>query len=156
MPAAAVTFVAAVHAHHASVRTHVALHALHPRLAGAQARHLLAVVAHRARGVAVARCPTERKRERERNKTVFNFQVESDYRGRRTQRRAHVSVRATCRVCVWLGRVSQRETSAAVGGTSEGGREVWEVREEDNENVIETQEKQPRGRTSTPWCSWNH
>lgn len=45
---------------------------------------------------------------------------------------------------------------AAVGGTSEGKEVVWEVREEDNENVIETQEKQPRGRTSTPRCSWNH
>lgn len=41
-----ITFGTAVHAHHAAVRTHVALHALHSRLAGAQARHLLAVVPH--------------------------------------------------------------------------------------------------------------
>lgn len=51
-----ITFVAAVHAHHASIWTHVALHALHSRLAGAQTRHLLAVVPDRARGVAVTRC----------------------------------------------------------------------------------------------------
>lgn len=51
-----ITFVAAVHAHLASIWTHIALHALHSRLAGAQARHLLAVVPDRARGVAVARC----------------------------------------------------------------------------------------------------
>lgn len=53
------TVVAAVHAHAAPVRTHVALHALHPRLTGAQPRHLLAVVPDRAHGVTAARCRGE-------------------------------------------------------------------------------------------------
>lgn len=53
------------------------------------------------------------------------------------------------------------ERLAAVGSRSReaGGRPGGEgggVAKEDNENVIETQEKQPRGRTSTPSCSWNH
>lgn len=51
-----ITFVAAVHAHLASIWTHVALHALHSRLAGTQTRHLLAVVPDRARGVTVTSC----------------------------------------------------------------------------------------------------
>lgn len=96
LPAAAVTFVAAVHAHHASVRTHVALHALHSRLAGAQARHLLAVVAHRARGVAVARCRTERKRERKKEiKLCSIFKLKATAGAKRTQHRAHFSAPAT-------------------------------------------------------------
>lgn len=51
-----ITFVAAIHAHLASIWTHVALHAFHSRLAGAQTRHLLTVVPDRACGVAVTRC----------------------------------------------------------------------------------------------------
>lgn len=73
---ALVTFVTAVHAHHASVRTNVALHAFHSRLAGAQARHLLAVVAHRARGVAVARCRMERHTERNKERvSIFRLKA---------------------------------------------------------------------------------
>lgn len=62
-----ITFVAAVHAHLASIWTHVALHALHSRLAGTQTRHLLTVVPDRTRRVAVARCHKEvgRKKEEE-------------------------------------------------------------------------------------------
>lgn len=56
-----ITFVAAVHAHLAPIWAHVAFHALNARLAGAQARHLLAVVPDRARGVAVARCRKKRE-----------------------------------------------------------------------------------------------
>lgn len=61
-----ITFVAAIHAHLASIWTHIALHALHSRLAGTQTRHLLAVVPDRARGVAVTRCRGEVQEKRKR------------------------------------------------------------------------------------------
>lgn len=51
-----ITVVAAVHAHLASIWAHVALHALHSSLAGAQTRHLLAIISDRAHGIAAARC----------------------------------------------------------------------------------------------------
>lgn len=54
-----ITFVAAIHAHLASIWTHIALHALHSRLAGTQTGHLLTVVPYRTRGVAVACCHEE-------------------------------------------------------------------------------------------------
>lgn len=54
-----ITVVAAVRAHLASIWADVALQAPHARLAGAQARHLFAVVSDRARGVAAARCSEE-------------------------------------------------------------------------------------------------
>lgn len=59
------TAVTAVHAHLASIRTHVALQALHRRLTGAQARHLLAVVPDRAHGIAAARWREEEEEEEE-------------------------------------------------------------------------------------------
>lgn len=64
-----ITFVAAIHAHLASIWTHVALHALHSHLAGAQARHLFTVVPDGACGIAVTSCHRqveEKKKERKR------------------------------------------------------------------------------------------
>lgn len=60
-----ITFVAAIHAHLASIWTHVALHALHSCLAGTQTRHLLAVVPDGACGIAVTRCHGEVEETRE-------------------------------------------------------------------------------------------
>lgn len=61
-----ITFVAAIHAHLAPIWTHVALHALHSRLARAQTRHLLTIIPDWARSVAVACCrgKVEKKWER--------------------------------------------------------------------------------------------
>lgn len=58
------TFVTAIHAHLASIWTHVALHALHSGLAGTQTRHLLAVISDRARGVAFTRYHGEEEEKR--------------------------------------------------------------------------------------------
>lgn len=109
--AAVVTFVTAVHAHHASVRTNVALHALHSRLARAQARHLLAVVAHRARGVAVARCRMERHTERE---SVFQFSNFKATFGKQRTRRVLVEATFLASPCL------AEERLPVVGGTSGG------------------------------------
>lgn len=152
--AAAVTFVTAVHAHHASVRTDVALHALHSCLAGAQARHLLAVVAHRARRVAVARCKVERhKRERKREFQFSKLKATIGNKERSTSWfKRRVRLASPCLTEERLAVVGSTSRGGGVEGVSEGGAAA----EDDNENVIETQEKQPRGRTSTPSCSWNH
>lgn len=54
-----ITFVAAIHAHLASIWTHVALHALHSHLTGTQTRHLLTIITDRTCGVTVACCHGE-------------------------------------------------------------------------------------------------
>lgn len=61
-----ITFVAAIHAHLASIWTHVALHALHSRLAGAQTRHLFTVVPDGACGVTVTSCHGQVEERRKR------------------------------------------------------------------------------------------
>ena len=76
-----ITFVAAVHAHLASIWTHVALHALHSRLAGTQARHLLAVVPDRACGVAVTRCHGDVEGEKKEKKDWWENNCQLGTRG---------------------------------------------------------------------------
>ncbi len=66
-----ITFVATIHAHLASIWTHVALHALHSRLAGTQTRHLLAVVSDWTRGVAVTCCHRDNDRKRDKNIPIY-------------------------------------------------------------------------------------
>ena len=96
------TFVTAAHAHPAAVGAHVTLHPLHSRLAGAQARHLLTVISHRAHRVTVTRCRRAgREREGER--------VGREREGERVGRAREGERVGRERVCGEIGREAGRE-----------------------------------------------
>lgn len=155
-----ITFVAAIHAHLAPIWTHVALHALHSRLARAQTRHLLTIIPDWARSVAVACC---RGKVGKKNERDWWGKKKASQLATTAGREIGVARFIVCTNCAWSnlslcsvvlerhlclkyqGLVIVQPALGATGGGQEGGE--W-IRKRNSG-------KQHRGRTSSPLCSWN-